>query len=362
MKFRFLKPPRLETFTFLFSMPIIDLAFNVILYRERVWTDINVWLVSFPIIWFIGAITWYSHVVYVDAVERKFPELNETRKRIFWKALVIFFVMTPAVTVAILMYDYFHILGYELRQWDLLKGTLLGLSVNLIFESLYESDYVLNKYKESIVRKEQLRQFSIRHEFDALKGQVNPHFLFNCFNTLSSLITEDKQKAEAFLNELSKVYRYLLRNNEDGMSTVENEIRFIQSYYRLLQTRHGDAVQLNLEIDKRYYPYILPSLTLQLLVENVVKHNVLSKNKPLVIDIFTTAGNKLVVNNNLQRRTVKAPSNKVGLENIRAKYALLGQEGFQVMEDKNNFTVVLPLIWNSATKQGPVMMVREELN
>jgi hypothetical protein len=347
MKFRLLKPPRLETYTFLFSMPIIDLAFNVILYRERVWQEVNVWLVSFPIIYLIGVVTWYGHVMYADAVERKFPELNQTGQRIFWKALVLFFVMTPAIMIAILMYDQFNILGYELRNWDLLKGMLLGFSVNLVFESLYESDYVLSKYKDSILEKEELRQFSVRHEFDALKGQVNPHFLFNCFNTLSSLITEDKQKAEVFLNELSKVYRYLLRSNEDGTSTVENEVRFIQSYYRLLQTRHGEAVQLHLEIDKRYNSYILPSLTLQLLVENVVKHNVLSKNKPLVIDIFTTAGNKLVVNNNLQRRTVKAPSNKVGLENIRSKYALLGQDGFQVMEDKNNFTVVLPLIWNS---------------
>jgi LytS/YehU family sensor histidine kinase len=89
----------------------------------------------------------------------------------------------------------------------------------------------------------------------------------------------------------------------------------------------------------------LPSLTLQLLVENVVKHNALSKNKPLVIDIFTMAGNKLVVNNNLQRRSVKAPSNHVGLDNIKTKYALLKQPGFQVMENEKNFTVVLPLIW-----------------
>ena len=201
--------------------------------------------------------------------------------------------------------------------------------------------------KESVEEKEMLQQLSMEQEFDTLKSQVNPHFLFNCFNTLSSLISEDKQKAETFLNELSKVYRYLLRNNEDGLSTVGNEVKFIQSYYRLLQTRHGDAVQINMEIDKRYEPYLLPPLSLQLLVENVVKHNVLSKNKPLEIDIFTTAGNKLVVNNNLQRRTIKAPSNKVGLENIKAKYNLLKQPGFQVMEDEKNFTVVLPLIWNN---------------
>jgi len=130
------------------------------------------------------------------------------------------------------------------------------------------------------------------------------------------------------------------------LSTLENEVKFIQSYYKLLQTRHGDAVQLNLQIDKGYESYLLPSLTLQLLVENVVKHNSLSRNKPLVIDIFTLAGNKLVVNNNLQRRTLKAPSNKVGLGNIKARYELLKQPGFQVMEDDKNFTVVLPLVWN----------------
>jgi LytS/YehU family sensor histidine kinase len=110
---------------------------------------------------------------------------------------------------------------------------------------------------------------------------------------------------------------------------------------------------------KPYNPYLLPSLTLQLLVENVVKHNQLAKSQPLVIEIFTTAGNQLVVNNNLQRRTVKAPSNRVGLENIKAKYQLLKQKGFQVMEDGKNFTVVLPLIWNNSPERGTA--IRKEV-
>jgi LytS/YehU family sensor histidine kinase len=148
------------------------------------------------------------------------------------------------------------------------------------------------------------------------------------------------------------VYRYLLQNNDDGLSTLENELQFIKSYFKLLETRHGDAVQLNMQIDKRYEPYLLPSLSLQLLVENVVKHNVVSKAAPLEIDIFTIAGNKLVVNNNMIRRAVKAPSNKVGLENIKAKYNLLKQSGFQVMEDEKNFTVVLPLIWNNPASKN----------
>lgn len=347
------RPPRLQTQSFLFSMPVIDLAIHHIMFGERIWHDWKIWVFSYPLIFLLGALSWYSHISYDNLVEKKYPGLNQSMKRILLKTLVVVFIMPPSVLLILFIYDQFHILGYQWKQSDMLMALVLGWSVNLVFETLYEMDYMLGQYKESVQEKESLRQLSDRQEFDSLKGQVNPHFLFNCFNTLSSLITEDRKRAEKFLDELSKVYRYLLRNNEDGLSTVKNEVRFIESYYQLLQTRHGEAVQVNMEIDKRYDHYLLPSLTLQLLVENVVKHNVLSKNKPLVIDIFTTAGNKLVVNNNLQRRTQKAPSNKVGLDNIRAKYALLKQPGFQVMEDKNNFTVVLPLIWNNGiTSRG----------
>jgi sensor histidine kinase YesM len=356
---KLIKPPKLELYSFLFSMPVIDLALHQIMFGERLWNEWRIWVFSFPLIFLIGVFSWYSHIVYSHYMEEKYPQLNQSFQRISRKALVIIFLMPPSVLLIFFLYDYFGILGYRLQEWDLLQGLILGLCVNLVFETLYESDYILGKYKESVEEKESLRQLSLKQEFDTLKGQVNPHFLFNCFNTLSSLITEDKEKAEVFLNELSKVYRYLLRNNESGLTTVQNEIRFIESYYRLLQTRHGEAVQLNMEIDKRYHPYLLPSLSLQLLVENVVKHNVLSKNKPLVIDIFTTAGNKMVVNNNLQRRKVKAPSNKVGLENIKAKYALLKQPGFQVLEDKNNFTVVLPLIWNNSIENRPLITAEQ---
>ena len=348
---KLLKPPKLELYSFLFSMPLIAVVINQILYEERLWKESRIWLFSVPLTFIIGIGSWYSHIIYDDWVEKKYPGLDESRQRIVRKLLVLVFLMPPAVMFIFFLYNHFHIFNYQLRKIHLLKGLLLGVSVNLVFETLYEADFMFSKYKESKVEKETLEQLSVALEFDTLKSQVNPHFLFNCFNTLSSLITVDKQKAEIFLNELSKVYRYLLRNNEEGVSTVENEIKFIQSYYKLLQTRHGEAVQLNIQIDKRYDTYLLPSLTLQLLAENVVKHNVLSKNKPLVIDIFTTAGNKLVVNNNLQRRSVKAPSNNVGLQNIKAKYDLLKQPGFQVMEDEKNFTVVLPVIWNSSSNR-----------
>lgn len=343
------KPTKLQLYTFIASMPLIDFVLNYIMFDDHIFSNLRIWLISFPIIYIIGVGSWLTHTIISSIVNRKYPELHQTRIRIAILSLSIIPFMSACVMLIFFLYDALSILGYQLTSDDLKLGLIVGFCVNLIFETLYQADYVLEKYKESVEEKEMLQQLSMEQEFDTLKSQVNPHFLFNCFNTLSSLISEDKQKAETFLNELSKVYRYLLRNNEDGLSTVGNEIKFIQSYFRLLQTRHGDAVQINMEIDKRYEPYLLPSLSLQLLVENVVKHNVLSKNKPLEIDIFTTAGNKLVVNNNLQRRTIKAPSNKIGLDNIKAKYNLLKQAGFQIMEDDKNFTVVLPLIWNNTT-------------
>lgn len=349
-----MKPTRLQQFAFYSSMPFIATLGNYILFESRLFREANIWLISFPLIYAGGWLIWRIETIIGNTIKHRYPELKQTKKRVLLNTILVVPVMAIGVLLIYFQYKTFSICGYKGEPDDIGLLLLTGFCINLIFETLYELDFVAEKYKESVQQKQQLEDESLLSEFNSLKNQVNPHFLFNCFNTLSSLISEDRKKAGKFLDELSKVYRYLLRNNEDGLSTVQNEIKFIESYYKLLQTRHGEAVQVNIEIEKRYDNYLLPSLTLQLLVENVVKHNVLSKNKPLIIDIFTTAGNKLVVNNNLQRRTVKAPSNKVGLDNIKTKYALLKQTGFQVMEDKNNFTVVLPLIWNNSMT-GKVM-------
>lgn len=344
----YLKPSKLQMYSFIASMPIIDFVLNYIIYDERIFKDIKIWLISFPLIFFIGIFSWWGHTIIGNSLKRKYSGLKQTGKRILILALLLIPFMSASVIFIFFIYDRFSILGYKLADNDLQSGLLVGFCVNLIFETLFEADYVLERYKQSVEEKNTIQKLAMQDEFDALKSQVKPHFLFNCFNTLSSLISEDKERADSFLSELSKVYRYLLMKNEDGLSTVESEVKFIHSYYQLLQTRHGEALKLQIEIDKRYQNYLLPSLSLQLLVENVVKHNVLYKNSPLMIEIFTTAGNKLIVNNNLQRRPIKAQSNKVGLENIKAKYALLKQPGFQVMEDERSFTVILPLIWNGS--------------
>lgn len=342
-----MKPTKLEWVSYLTLMPVLALVLNLLLFGNRVWSDSEVWIYSVPLVLGQGLASWYLHILAMHWLRVAFPDIKQTVKRLL--ILAISHILLTSLTFAALFYSYdaTHFLGYELDVAQFRISILVAIALTMVATTSWEADYTFKKWKDSVAEKQKVQQLTIQHEFETLKGQVNPHFLFNCFNTLSSLINEDTARAEIFLDELSKVYRYLLRNNESGLSTLQNELRFIQSYFQLLKTRHGDAVQFQVEVDKRYESYLLPSLSLQLLVENAVKHNVLSKNKPLVIDIFTMAGNKLAINNNLQRRTVKAHSNRIGLDNIRTKYDLLDQPGFQVLEDARNFTVILPLIWGN---------------
>jgi sensor histidine kinase YesM len=316
------------------------------MYGDRIWREWKIWFVTWAIITTIGIFTFLTHTQYEYFIERKFPRLGQTKYRVLYKLLQTLFILTPGALLVFFVFHQFNILGYRFQGEELKYGFLVGLWVNLTFGTLFEVEYILNKYKETAAEKELLEKLQLDQEFEQLKQKVNPHFLFNCFNALSSLITEDKNKAEKFLDELSKVYRYLLRNNEDGMSTLESEMKFIESYFQLLKTRHGDAVHLHVNIDEQYNYWLLPSLSLQLLLENAVKHNNVLKTSPLVIEITTTGNGWLSLKNNLQKKTSNADSSKLGLKNIREKYHLLNKPDIIIKETVAQFEVMLPLIEN----------------
>ncbi|GAB4092601.1 sensor histidine kinase [Flaviaesturariibacter terrae] len=331
-------------------MPFLSILLCNLLFNIRLFTDRDVLLFAGPAVFAIGMVTWYVQILLMHWLRIRLPQVSQTTKRLILLAIAHLSLSLACYTVIFYGFDALHFLGYRFDARYYRFALLTGLLVTMLGAALWEADYFFIKLKYSLDEKKRLQQLTVQQEFNTLKSQVNPHFLFNCFNTLSSLISEDSRQAEAFLNELSQVYRYLLRNNQDGLSTVKTEMRFIESYFRLLQTRHGDSVQLRVEVDRKYEPYLLPSLSLQLLVENAVKHNILCREQPLVIDIFSTAGNKLVVSNNLQRRNAQSHSNKIGLKNIEHKYSLLDQPGFHILQDDKNFCVVLPLIWSKNVK------------
>ncbi|RYF85354.1 MAG: hypothetical protein EOO00_14235, partial [Chitinophagaceae bacterium] len=315
---------------FLVSMPVVSVLLNYILFDDRILSDWRIIVFSFPAIFLLGYITWLVNIHCLNEVQARFPALNQTATRVVIIFVLCTIIISLSIVLVFFVYDYFSILGYQNTRRDTRIGLFVGLAVNLLFLTLCEVFYTIDKYKENLAEKELLEHMNVMQEFENLKSQVNPHFLFNCFNTLSSLMFENKLEAEAFLDELSKVYRYVLRTNTEGVATLANEIKFITSYFQLLKTRHGEALNMQVEIDKKYYNYLLPSFSLQLLVENAVKHNIASRQHPLKIEIFTTSGNQLIVNNNLQPKLKKESSTSIGLNNIRHKYKLMQQAGFQV--------------------------------
>lgn len=221
-----------------------------------------------------------------------------------------------------------------------LYGVLVFMVLFLIYEQVYHFARLKHMEKEG----EKLEKARLQAELQQLKGIVNPHFLFNNLNSLSSLISEDPQRADDFLNELTRVFRYMLRNNEMELTSLAQELEFIHSYFHLLQTRYGNGIQMQLRIDEACHNALLPPLTMQLLVENAVKHNRVNKDEPLVIEIFSNEEKKLVVRNNLLVRKNQMESTGIGLKSINSRYYLLKHEALTIEQDQHYFSVIVPLI------------------
>lgn len=298
----------------------------------------------------------------------KYPRKSQIAKRLF------FTFLTTSIVITLLFwltsagqhwlsegsFDDFRV-GHETGSITINNRTLafslfgfdsVIIILNFIFfQTVYEVVFFIHnsslrekRLRQAEQEREILKAANLQSQLDALKQQVNPHFLFNSLNVLDSLIEDDPPRARLFLEELSTVYRYLLRSNERHLTELDKELDFIQSYYHLLQTRLGDGLQLSIRIDEDYLQYKLPPLTLQLLVENAFKHNMILPDQPLLIDISTDGAGHLLVRNNIQRKNVRVASNGVGLTNILNKYRMLNQTEPAIRENDGHFLVSLPLI------------------
>ena len=292
---------------------------------------------------------WEAHLWILKRIRWKYPTFEETRKRII--AQLVIFPLSVAVMVAIGtgFFDVTQFWDYDIPLQDYLFDYAVSLLFMLFVAGMNESVYLFKQWRLTTIESEEIKQRSLQKQLDSLKNKVNPHFLFNALNSLSSLIEEDEDKASIFVDELAQVYRYLLQNNEAQLTSLKNELDFIEAYFFLMQTRFGEAIHLDIDVSEKSKKCLIPPLTLQLLVENAVKHNITTLKKPLKMRIFdqnTEGVVTLTMVNNLQKKRTPVVSTQTGLANILNKYNLLRHETIEVIETEDTFKVVLPLINN----------------
>jgi two-component system, LytTR family, sensor kinase len=216
---------------------------------------------------------------------------------------------------------------------------IIPVGVNLGFFTVY----FIDRWKDSLVKTERLEKEKSQVQFDNLKNQLNPHFLFNALTSLNSLIFENQQLASEFLQQLSKVYRYVLQNKNKNFVLLQTELDFIEHYVQLLETRFRGGLKINFKINDEARERAIVPVTLQILIENAIKHNVVDKDKKLTIDVMTV-GDYLIVTNNLQVRKTVEGSNKQGLENLRSLYKFLTDRPLLIEPTEDRFYVKVPLI------------------
>jgi two-component system, LytTR family, sensor kinase len=221
--------------------------------------------------------------------------------------------------------------------------TAFGFRVNLFLNCVNAIVYYMDRLKKTQVEAEKLKKISIEAQFEALRNQINPHFLFNCFNVLSSLVYKDADTSAKFIAQLSNVYRYLLFNQDKKVILLKEELSFMDSYLYLLKIRFGENVivdrRINVNVDKFY---IAPA-TLQMLIENAIKHNVASKKNPLCISIITE-NEYITVINNLFEKEDKEQSTHIGLNNIQSRYNFLSDKNIIIDKNDFEFKVSIPLL------------------
>ncbi len=211
--------------------------------------------------------------------------------------------------------------------------------------SIYFSLHFLRSWRKSEVESEKFQKESIRSQLESLKSHLDPHFLFNNLNILSSLIDKDKDRSKEFLDKFAEVYRLLLRSRTEDLITLREELDFIESYCFLLKTRFEELINVTIAIPSSFHSFYLPPLTLQMLIENAIKHTLITEKRPLHIAVTMVGEEKsILISNTLNEKINTVAASGSGLENIRLRYSHFTSADIVVEKTETEFRVMIPLI------------------
>ncbi len=317
---------------------ICGVVMTFLLSLGRTWSD--------SVLIKVGAFTtgmwlllWLGNSFLTDIIDRQVSWTEEPVKRLIYG--IVGMVVYTLGAVYFLVYFFRWVLNFNIGN-DL-TGTLYTTIIitTLITMFMTGRSFLLN-WKNAAVDSEKLKRESVKAQYESLKNQVNPHFLFNSLNALTNLVYQDPDKAAKFIKQLSEVYRYVLATRDKELVPLDEEVKFLESYLFLQQIRFSNKLKVDLQL-AGVEGFVAP-LALQMLIENAIKHNIIAEEQPLTIRV-SAQGGKLVVENSLQKRkTLSEESSGVGLDNIKKRYAFLSSQPVEVREEAHRFMVALPLI------------------
>ncbi len=333
-----------DTWVVILGIPVLAFLIPLLFFGATLENGLAAYLEKLPTSLLFTAAYWLTIRSIFLVTRRKWPRHEQTNIRLW-------------VTLASILTAFFIIhFGLGSVHEAILPGrgnegvsdftfAVASLTITLLVSSLYEGIYFYSRWRLSLVEQERLRRQNIESQLEGLKNQVNPHFLFNSLNTLVYLIPEDPERAVKLVRKLSKAYRYILEMRDKQIIPLEEELQFLEAYLFLLKERFGDnlRVQVDIPTDRRRASVV--PMSLQMLVENAVKHNVISEDHPLHLTVRVDAsGRRLEVCNNLQPRKQALPSTKLGLANISSRYAFFTDLPVDVSRLEKEFRVSLPLL------------------
>lgn len=308
--------------------------------------DFNNWIEA-TLSWVFGLmftiVDWTINRSIMIYLRKKFPAFRDDTKRI-----IIFFL---AVTCTVILVDFLggslftlipgvNVVPFQYRIKVLLTIVFLTVMIMAIYEAIYYNI----RLKKSVREEEQSKQILIQAQLDALRNQAQPHFFFNTLNTLRDIIDQNsKEDAKEFVDKLSEMYRFLLDAGNANLISLRDELKFSKAYIHIQSERFGNNLKLNWNIPKASLDAMIVPMSLQLLLENAIKHNVISRAKPLEVHI-NIEDDYIVVDNRIQSKSTQLPSTKVGLKNIEKRYALITKKLVEIVDDGKQFSVSLPLL------------------
>lgn len=299
---------------------------------------------------FFSAFDWLINRFILIGLRKRYPSLKDSVKRLTFLFLGILTTVVVVDFIGVSLVSTFsENISYNFPERT--RSLVIVILLTIMTMAIYEAVYFFVLLKKSIREEEQAKQAIIQAQLDTLRNQAQPHFFFNTLNTLRDIIDQSpKEDAKQFVDKLSDIYRFLLESGNTNLISLKDELKFVKAYIHIQSERFGENLKLNWNIPEALPGIMIVPMSLQLLLENAIKHNVISRAKPLEVNI-NIKDDYIIVDNKIQKKSTQLPSTKVGLKNIEKRYTLISNRSVQIANDGSKFSVSLPLLKDSMIKE-----------